>query len=68
VTDSPVGREFCAAKLGVTAHNALRDGAGLAQSVLGRLAARGLVPGRALARAALDAELVLALGAAGARS
>jgi len=72
VTDSPVGREFCAAKLGVAAHNALRDGAGLAQSVLAGLAARGRVSSRVIAADAASAAaadgLVPVHAAAGVRS
>ena len=53
VTDSPVGRRFCNEKLGVAAHNALRDGRGLADSVLKRLVEREVVRERLGANAGL---------------
>jgi len=41
VTDGPTGLRFCRETFGVAAHNALRDGQGLAQAVLASLAPLG---------------------------
>ncbi len=57
VTDTPVGIRFCQEKLVVPAHNALRDGKALAQTVLKRLHALGLAQSRSAAAPLVQAAL-----------